>query len=378
MEQADSLRESEERFRGAFQAAAIGFALVDLEGRLRVVNEPLCRMLGYSEAELVASNYRELTHPDDLAADEALRLRVLSGEGSTNHTEKRYLHKNGRVVWGLLAVSLVRTAKGEAGYFVAQITDITRQKAAEQALARHAAELERSNEELREYASVASHDLQAPLRTVGSYAKLVAERYGEVLDEAGRRWLGYVVDGVERMHRLIDDMLALARVRTEGHGFSETDVGKRVASVWAELEQQYGDVGARLIVEPLPVVRADEAQLDLLFRNLLVNALKYRRADVPLEIRVSAERLAAGRGEDAGWQFSVADNGIGFDMVHARRIFEMFQRLHREGEYEGTGIGLAICRRIAERHGGRIWVEAAPGQGATFRFTLEARSPLAG
>jgi PAS domain S-box-containing protein len=374
MERAESLPESEECFRGAFQAAAIGFALVDLDCRLRAVNEPLCRMLGYSKGELLGRTYQELTHPDDHAVDEALRVRVLAGEETTNHAEKRYLHKSGQVVWGLLAVSLVRDDIGQPSYFVAQVTDITRIKVAEQERARYAAELERWNAELREYAAVASHDLKAPLRIVSSYAQLVMDRYHDTLDDDGRRWLAYIVAGVERMHSRVDGMLALARVRTDGNGFGETDVGELVAAAWRELQESRGSIDAILIVEALPTVVADRAQLEALLRNLLENALKYRRADLSLEIRISAERTAGGDREPV-WQFSVADNGIGLDMAHAARIFEIFHRLHQEDEYEGTGIGLAICRRIVERHGGRIWVESTPNQGATFRFTLESHAP---
>ena len=280
------------------------------------------------------------------------------------------------MVWGLLAASVVRTGASESGYFIAQVTDITRQKAAEQALARRAAELECSNAELAEFAVLASHDLQEPLRTVSSYSELLAERYHGELDETGKRWITYIVGGIERMRRLIDDMLALARVRTAGGDFSETDVAKLVAVAWAELQDQYGGLGATLTVEALPTVTADTAQMEVLLRNLLANGLKYRRPNVPLDIRVSAERTIGGPNEESVWRFAVADNGIGLDMMHAQRIFEMFHRLHRDGEHEGTGIGLALCKRIVERHGGRIWVESVPSQGATFMFTLGERLSL--
>jgi PAS domain S-box-containing protein len=370
-----SFRETEERFCGVFHTDAIAFVCVGLDCRLRAVNEPMCRMLGYSERELLGRTYMDLTHPDDHIADEALRLRVLAGETTNNHIEKRYYHKDGHVVWGLLAVSLVRTEGGEPAYFAAQITDITRQKATEEELARHADELQRSNAELEEFASLASHDLQEPLRTVTSYSQLLAERYANQLDDTGTRWIAYIVGGVGRMRRLIDDMLALAKVRTDGSEFHATDVGKLVALVWSELQQQYGGMRAKLEVGALPIVNADALQLEVLIRNLLANALKYRRAGVPVEIRVAAERVSGTRGDDVIWQFSVVDNGIGLDMIHAERIFEIFHRLHREEQYEGTGIGLAISKRIVDRHGGRIWVESVPNQGATFRFTLGTRDP---
>jgi PAS domain S-box-containing protein len=373
MHHAGSPREGEKRLHAAVEAASIGFALVDLDGRVRAVNQAFCEMLGYSEAELFAMRYEDLIHPDDRSVDDALRLRVLAGEVGDNHSERRLYHKDGHVVWARLAMSLVRTSSG-VEYFVSQVCGITPQMAAEQA-AGHAAELERSNEGLQEFAALASHDLQEPLRIVGSYAQLLAEQYGERFDEAGARWLNYIVAGVERMHRLIDDMLALARVRSDGNVFGETNVSRIVAATWAELQKQFAGVDATLTIDVLPLVDADAAQIMMLVRNLLLNALKNRRTDVPLEIRVSADHMAAEHGEPAMLGLSVADNGIGLDMRHAGRIFEIFYRVHREDEYEGTGVGLAICRRIVERHGGRIWVESPPNQGATFRFTLRERPP---
>jgi light-regulated signal transduction histidine kinase (bacteriophytochrome) len=242
---------------------------------------------------------------------------------------------------------------------------------AEQALVRHAAELERSNAELREFAYVASHDLQAPLRTVGSYAQLVAERYRGRLDARADRWLGYVVSGVERMQHLIADLLALAQVRTAEGTAAPTDTAEVVTRTWERLRAGHTGSDAQLMVGALPTVVANAAQLEQLFQNLLGNALKYRRPAVPARIHVSAERRL--RGDAAEWEFTVADNGIGLEMVHAVRIFQIFQRLHRDDDHEGTGIGLAICKRIVERHGGRIWVESTPGEGARFRFTIPER-----
>jgi light-regulated signal transduction histidine kinase (bacteriophytochrome) len=278
-------------------------------------------------------------------------------------------------VWGLLAVSLVRTASGYPDYFVGQVTDITRQKMAEEALAQHAGELERSNTALQEFASLASHDLQEPLRVISAYVQLVTQHFGGILDEDGRRWLTYIVSGATRMHRLINDILALARVQAAGTPFTAVDVAQTVAAEWAELESMHPRLDATLTIETLPTVQADRAQMKVLFRNLLTNAFKYRRAAIPLTIHVSGARTAAVYGSESVWQFAVADNGIGLDMAHACDVFESFHRLHRDDEYEGTGIGLAICRRIVERHGGRIWVESAPDQGATFRFTLGEQAP---
>jgi PAS domain S-box-containing protein len=366
-----ALRDSEERFRGAFEGAAIGFALVGLDGRFRAVNRSLCQTLGYSEAELQSLSFQQITYPTDLESDLALVNRLLAGEIDGYHMEKRFLHRRGHPVWVLIAVWLVRDEHGAPQYFISQGTDITPQTEAEQALAQRAEELERSNAELEQFAYVASHDLQQPLRTVASYTELLAERYLGQLDERADRWITYVMGGVDRMQRLIDDLLALARVHTHGGAFVETDAAALVTRSWESVRQEH-PIEATLRCSPLPVVTADAGQLEQLFQNLFDNALKYSRPDVPLKVLVSA--VPAGK-DPTVWEFAVQDNGIGLDMMYADRVFEIFQRLHHSDEYEGTGIGLAICRKIVERHGGRIRVDSAPGQGATFRFTLFGRAP---
>jgi PAS domain S-box-containing protein len=366
-----ALRESEERFRGAFEAAAIGFALVEIDGRFRTTNRSLSEMLGYTQAELSERTLAGVTHQDDQPAPDPLAA-LLSGASTSVQLERRYIHKDGHVVWGVLAVSLVRNEHGAPRYFVAQVTDITARKEAEQALARHLANLERSNVDLEAFAYVASHDLQQPLRTVTSYATLLADRYRGQWDERADRWLGFIMGGVERMQRLVSDLLTLARISTDAVAFAATDTGSIVERAWRGLRDSHGTDGARLTLGALPVISADEVQLHQLFQNLLDNAWKYRRAAVALHVTVMARR----REEDGVvWEFAVRDNGIGLDMAHADHIFEVFRRLHREQEHDGTGIGLAICRRIVERHGGRIWVNSRPGHGATFSFTLPERHP---
>jgi PAS domain S-box-containing protein len=366
-----ALRESEERFRGAFEAAAIGFAVVETDGRFRAVNRTMCDMLGYGEAELLAMAWPDVTHPDDLERDRPLRARLMAGEIESFQLDKRYIHKRGHVVWGQLAVSLVRDAAGAPAYTVAQVTDVTARREAEQALARHAADLERSNAELEQFAAIASHDLQEPLRAVASYVQLLDERYQGKLDERADRWIGYTVAAVERMRRLIAGLLALAQVRTERGALAPASLEGAVERAWEHLRPRHDGSRARLTHDALPTLVADRTQLEQLFQNLLGNAIKYRRPGVPPHIHVSAERRAGEAG--AQWELGVHDNGIGLKVEDAGRIFEIFQRLHRDDEYEGAGMGLAICKKIVERHGGRIWVESAPGEGASFRFTLAER-----
>lgn len=363
-----ALAESEQRFRGLLDAAAIGFALVQLDGRFTVVNRSMCELFGYEENELLRMDLQHITHADDRETDAAMIERLRAGGIERFQVEKRYLSKSGQTVWAVLAMSLVRDTSGEPSYAIAQITDITARKHAEQELAERAARLERSNAELEQFASVASHDLQEPLRTVANYAQLLAERYRDHLDQRAHRWINYMVNGVERMQRLIEGVLALARVRTDQAEFVATDPNVIVARNWDRLAQHYRELEAQLILDPLPMIVADPGQIDQLFQNLLGNTFKYRRWDSPLKVRVSATRTT--QDGNPGWEFTVQDNGIGIDMAYANRIFELFQRLHRDEHYVGTGIGLAICQKIVEHHRGRIWVDSAPNKGAAFRFTI--------
>ncbi len=225
------------------------------------------------------------------------------------------------------------------------------------------AELGRSNADLQQFAYVASHDLQEPLRMVSSYTQLLARRYKGKLDTDADEFIAFAVDGATRMQRLIQDLLAYSRVRTGGHQFKPTSVDAALGYALDNLRHAMKESGAVVTHDSLPTVIGDEKQLAQLFQNLLSNAVKFRGEDQP-RIHVSAKRT------DVEWLFSVRDNGIGLDAQYADRIFVIFQRLHNRQEYPGTGIGLAICKKIVERHGGRIWVESEPGKGATFYFTI--------
>ncbi len=227
------------------------------------------------------------------------------------------------------------------------------------------AALERSNAELEQFAYVASHDLQEPLRVVSSYVQLLAERYAGQIDSRADRYIGYSVTAVERMRTLINDLLAYSRIGTRGRDMVPTKTANVLNQVLEGLAVTIRETAAEITRDPLPPVRADAPQLGQLFQNLLGNALKYR-SERPPRIHIGVER----QGER--WQFAVRDNGIGIDPQYAKRIFLVFRRLHTWEEYPGAGIGLAICEKIVERHGGQLWVESQVGQGATFFFTLPA------
>jgi light-regulated signal transduction histidine kinase (bacteriophytochrome) len=247
---------------------------------------------------------------------------------------------------------------------------------AEEALRQQAKELMRSNKELEQFAYVASHDLQEPLRMVTSYVQILAQDYEGRLDADADRYINYAVDGANRMKVLIDDLLEFSRVGSRGKPFEPTRCGEVMEQVISDLEGAIEESGGKVTWEALPTVMADATQLAQLLRNLVGNGIKFR-GEAPPHVHISAELADSGAGLSEAqqsprgeWLFSVRDNGIGIAPKYYERIFQMFERLHHRSEYPGTGIGLAICQKIVERHGGRIWVESELGEGSTFYFTI--------
>jgi light-regulated signal transduction histidine kinase (bacteriophytochrome) len=243
---------------------------------------------------------------------------------------------------------------------------------------RIAADLARSNAELERFAYVASHDLQEPLRMIASYTQLLERRYKERLDQDAHEFIAYAVDGATRMQVLINDLLAYSRVGTRGKPFALTDceevLNRTLSNLKVAIEESYADVTH----SPLPRVMGDPTQLTQLLQNLINNAIKFRRKDEKPRVHIGAtlEKKPDAAGEEHGpfWHFWVSDNGIGIDPKFYERIFVIFQRLHTRDQYAGTGIGLSVCKKIVERHGGKIWVESEPGKGATFHFTVPCMS----
>jgi signal transduction histidine kinase len=227
-------------------------------------------------------------------------------------------------------------------------------------------ESDRSNRELEQFAAVVSHDLREPLRTVASYTQLLAQRYHGRLDPEADEFIAFTVAGAERMGQRIDGLLALAHIGTAGGNFRPTNLETVLEEVLADLHSQFEAAGATVQRDPLPTVRGHAGQLRSLLQNLLTNAVKFRHPDRRPHVRLSATKARD------QWEIRVADNGIGIAEQHRERVFAVFQRLHTSKEYEGIGLGLAVSKKIVERHGGHIWVESAPGQGATFVFTLPA------
>jgi PAS domain S-box-containing protein len=375
-----ALRELQEGFRSAFEHAPIGMALFIVEpqdqGRLLEVNRSLSEITGYSTHQLLEMDLRDITHTDDVESERALREQLLSGEIPNYRIEMRLLHRDGHPVWVAQSVSTVQGSSDELLYGVVQIEDVSERKRANDELAdmageleARATELERSNADLQQFAYAASHDLSEPLRMVSSYVQLLARRYKDKLDSDADEFIDFAIDGTARMQALIDGLLIYSRAGTADYTHETVDCSKVLHETLTTLHASLRDTGATVNAGPLPTVQGDPTQLFQLFQNLISNAIKFA-ADEPPRIQITAER------EDGCWRFMVADNGIGIDPAHAERIFAVFQRLHGRGEYPGSGVGLAICKRIVERHQGRIWVEALPEGGSTFYFTIPADDRL--
>ncbi|MQY60283.1 GHKL domain-containing protein [bacterium] len=267
-------------------------------------------------------------------------------------------------IQGGMAKKLLTDELRELRQRIAELEKLeSERKKTEEKLKETLKDLERSNKELEQFAYVASHDLQEPLRMVASYVQLLERRYKDKLDSDANEFIAYAVDGAGRMQSMINDLLDYSRVGTAGKTFEKTNCAHVLGQAVVNLQGALEESGAVIAKNKLPTIKADESQLIQLFQNLIDNAIKFRGKELPC-IQVTSKK----KGKE--WLFSVQDNGIGVDPQYAERIFVIFQRLHNRKKYSGTGIGLAICKRIAERHGGRIWVESEPGKGSTFFFTI--------
>ena len=271
--------------------------------------------------------------------------------------------KDGTLFWNEIKITPVRDPSGRLIHFVGVATDVTERVEAQAALDRVLAELHRSNKELEQFAYMVSHDLQEPLRMVASYTQLLSRRYRGTLDANAQEFIDYAVEGAQRMQQFIQDLLQYSRVGTHGHPFERLHVATIVQRALENLRFSIEEKQAQIHTGELPDLDADPVQLGQLFQNLIGNALKFCGPE-PVRVEITATRA------NQDWEFVVRDNGLGIDAKDFERIFVIFQRLHTRQEYAGTGIGLAICKRIVERHGGRIWVESQIGKGAAFHFTI--------
>ena len=362
-----ALTESEAKYRLLADNSLECIWQMNQDFELTYVNHAVLGMFGFTQDEWVGSLLPEHCSPESLEfMAGVIRTELAKGPGSTRVTfETQLIHKNGKPVPVEITGRALFDADGNPTVFQGATRDITERKTAEAKLTQTLADLKRSNAELAQFAHVASHDLQEPLRMISSYVQLLSRRYKGRLDSDADEFIGFAVDGAKQMHRLIDDLLALSRVGTRGGGFTEIRSDEALEMSLTDLRESIKTNGAVVTHDPLPVVVASAPQLTWLFKNLIENAIKFRGKDSP-RIRISAVQ------KGAEWEFSVADNGIGIESQYFDRIFKVFQRLHPASTYSGTGIGLALSRKIVERHGGRIWVESEPDKGATFYFTIPA------
>jgi PAS domain S-box-containing protein len=360
------LARMEGRYRGLLEAAPDAMVVVNQAGDIVLLNVQAEKQFGYHRDELlgqrmkniIPAGFAERLIADALrSAEDALAQQIGTG------IELTARRKDGSEFPIEIMLSPLESAEGIL--VTAAIRDITMRKLAEAHLLYKVEELNRSNEELGQFAYIASHDLQEPLRMVASYTQLLARRYKGKLDSDADEFITFAVDGANRMQRLIQDLLAYSRVGTKGKELLETSSEDALERSLLNLRGAIADSGALVTHDPLPSVLADEMQLVQLFQNLVGNAIKYQKAGTP-KVHISASKNGGTK-----WTFSVRDNGLGIDPQYFERIFVMFQRLHKREEFAGTGIGLAICKKIVERHGGTISVESQPGQGSNFLFALE-------
>lgn len=377
----ETLRRSQELLRVAMERTPIGAAIVGLDGRWIDVNPALCRILRRRREELLGTDFQAITHAGDLESDLAQRDRTLAGEIDGHSMEKRYLGGDGSVIWAQLDVTLMRTSDGSPLYFLCNVQDITQRKEAQRSILEMNAtlesrvasrtreleeanrELELANRELESFSSSVSHDLRSPLRLIDGFSQmLLREQAGA--DDGVRRDLERIRAAARRMDELIDSMLRLARQTRGPLQRQRVDLGRLAAETVDMLRAASPGRDVKVAIEPGLVAHGSESLLRAVIENLVGNAWKFTARSPGAEIEVGREL------RDGELMFYVRDNGAGFNMLHSDQLFRAFRRLHDEGEYPGTGIGLVTVQRIVQRHGGRIDFDSEEGEGATFWFSI--------
>jgi len=370
-----ALHESEALFRAAFESAAIGVVLVGLDGCMLKVNDAFCRMIGYSRSELEMHHFNEVSHPDDRDKSLDYLKGVIQEEPVAAILEKRYIRKDKEVVWAIISTGLVKKAIQGQDYIVTYVQNISQRKryeaelleineTLEQRVRQRTLDLQLAVRELESFSYSVSHDLRAPMRAIEGFSHILAEDYTIALDEEGKRLIGLISRNVTQMNRLIDSLLSLAIIGREELKIVPIDMGQMVSSVLDELVLPADRPRIEINLSDLPSAQGDQVLIRQVWVNLLSNALKYSSRQDRSEIGIGTLQ------SDGQLTYFVRDNGIGFDLEKADKLFSPFQRFHSIREYEGTGIGLATVDRIIRRHGGRIWATSEPGQGATFYFVL--------
>ena len=357
---------SDERFRLVVEACPSGMIMIDADGKIVLINAEAERLFGYAREELFGRSIDILVPAMARPGHAKLRKEFVAAPEARRMGIGRDLYgarKNGTQIPIEIGLNPIQTSDGLM--ILSAITDISERKRATEDLAKRSEQLERSNADLGQFAHVASHDLQEPLRMVSSYTSLLAEHYKDRTDEKAEKCIRYVLDGANRMQQLIQDLLSYSRVDSQAELpvliNSEIVVRTALINLKVAIEESHAEID----FDELPTVQADAVQLTQVFQNLIGNALKFY-GERPPHIRIGAKL------SDDRWVFEIEDNGIGIEKEYAERVFHMFQRLNERGRYEGSGIGLAIVKKIVERHSGRVWFESKPKIGTTFYFTIPA------
>ena len=356
-------RKRAEQVQGMLDAAPDPIVVINRTGEIIHVNTQTERDFGYERQELLGRKIEILVPERFRTVHTGHRINFFNEphrRGIGGQMELYARRKDGSEFPVEISLSPVRT---DDGVFVSSaIRDITERKAAAD-MRRFGRELALKNQELEQFAYLASHDLQEPLRTISNFTKMLSDQYRDHLDLEARRAFDYVTEAVERMHDLITHLLDHSRIGQSSR-FEEIDCNELLKTVLDTLDVSIKQEKARVEVARLPVLRGQRTELQLLFQNLIGNSIKFHKQDIPPQISINAEPM------DDAWQFRVQDNGIGIDQAHKEKIFELFKRLHRRKDYEGTGIGLAHCKKIVKLHNGEIWVDSLPGKGCTVYFTI--------
>jgi PAS domain S-box-containing protein len=374
------IRNSEQRFRLMLSVMKdYAIVLLSPDGRVETWNAAAERMYGYGEHEALGRDLAIFYPPDEVEAGRPRRELQAAELRGWSEQEGRRARKGGAIFWADAVLSAMRDDRGELRGFAEIVRDVTERRAIDEQLRTFAAQLEASNRELQDFAMVASHDLQEPLRKIQVFGDKLQRRSGSALDPTGRDYLSRMQRAASRGQALIQGLLAFSRLTMRAMPPAPLDLNSTAEEVLGDLEARLSEVGGRVELSPLPTIEADPLQMRQLLQNLIGNALKFRKQGETPVVRVYAEPVPRQAGEEAERvRVVVEDNGIGFEPRFTDRLFKLFQRLHDRSEYEGSGMGLAICRKIAERHGGRIDARSAPGEGSAFVVELPVRQrPLA-
>lgn len=358
-------RESEEKFRKTFEFSPNGMARVSTVGKVIQANKSYYDLVGYTQEELNSLTINEITHPEDRAQDKKMFTKLNCGEVESFELDKRLYTKSHDLKWVHIAVSRIINSNGKTEYYIAQLTDITKRKEAENQLVEQKELLIEKNNELNQYVYITSHDLQEPVRTINSFTTLLNQSYSDRLDDKGQKYIRFINEASVRLRDQIKGLLDFSRLGKNEKTAESTDCNNVLKNIKSDINTLIEEQNAQINYEELPTLNTFPTEFKLLLQNLIINAIKFKKADHTPIVNIRATE------EKSDWKFVVEDNGIGIEERFTDKIFLIFQRLHARKDYEGSGIGLAHCKKVVEMHQGKIWVESKLGEGSKFYFTIK-------